>query len=159
MLSFMGKEKGTEWLKKLAAQKPQIRRSHITQLDLLAAGEYPIVVAGYNYYAEQLKAKGAPVEWVRINPTVSTSVNFGINAKAPHPNAAMLLWEYLCSEDAHKLMTSRGRFPAMFEKVTPNPPSLLETKQYYLLLKPGRDEAIVHAGEQLFNETFLPKAG
>jgi len=42
----MGETKGAEFMKKLAAQRPNLRAGHIIQLQLLAAGEFPVNVMG-----------------------------------------------------------------------------------------------------------------
>ena len=100
ILQYMGEQKGMDYLRKLAAQKPMMRKGHSTATNLLAAGEFPVLIVTYPNLVEGPKAKGAPVEWVRVNPTLSSGAQgVGINKSAPHPNAAALWAEWLTSGD------------------------------------------------------------
>jgi len=63
-LKFYGDEKGREYMKKLAAQKPAFRDSETVVSQLLAAGEFPLGLT-YSHQAVSLKKKGAPVDWIR----------------------------------------------------------------------------------------------
>ena len=52
----------------------------------------------YNYLAEGAKQRGAPVAWFAIEPAVARSNAIGIARRAPHPNAALLFYDYLITE-------------------------------------------------------------
>ena len=68
ILKLGGEEKGLEFFKQLALQKPGFRIGSSQIADLVAAGEHPIGINTYSTNIEDLKARGAPVEWVPLGP-------------------------------------------------------------------------------------------
>src|SRR5262249_4517099 len=52
----------------------------------------------YNYMPEQAKAKGAPIDWFALEPAVARANAVGVTRAAPHPNAALLFYDYLLRE-------------------------------------------------------------
>jgi iron(III) transport system substrate-binding protein len=63
-LKYHGEEKGRDFMRKLAVQKPAFRDGESIITQLLAAGEFPIGIT-YSHQAATMKRRGAPVEWVR----------------------------------------------------------------------------------------------
>src|SRR6266568_8322682 len=62
MIDYWGREKAVKYMKALAAQQPQLRRGHSLLAQLLAAGEFPVSLV-FPFELEQLKRRGAPVDW------------------------------------------------------------------------------------------------
>jgi iron(III) transport system substrate-binding protein len=62
------------------------------------SGEVPLALNIYNYMPEQAKKKGAPIDWFALEPAIARSNGIGVTRHAPHPNAAMLFYEYLLGE-------------------------------------------------------------
>jgi len=60
------KLKGRPFMEKLAALNPTLRDGNTLVLQLLAAGEFPIAAGVYEYSIEDLKTKGAPVDWLGL---------------------------------------------------------------------------------------------
>jgi iron(III) transport system substrate-binding protein len=112
MLHLMGEKKGMEFMQALAKQEVNIRsgRSLITQL--LAAGEFDLQIVAYWYRPHLLKLKGAPVDWVAMEPALVALHPISILDRAPNPNAAKLFIDYVLSEEGQRLFASRGREPA-----------------------------------------------
>ena len=52
----------------------------------------------YNYMPEQLKKKGAPIDWVVLQPAVARANAVGMMRNAPKPASAALFMDYLLSE-------------------------------------------------------------
>ena len=66
----------------------------------MAAGAKPLNFPSASSFAVSLKGQGAPIEYVYMaEPTVTNRFNFGVAAKAPHPNAAKLFMNWLLSDD------------------------------------------------------------
>ena len=61
---FLGQQKAIDYFKKLARQDLIMVNGHSKQAVLLTAGEFPIIVYSDIARTEELKRKGAPVEWV-----------------------------------------------------------------------------------------------
>src|ERR1044071_2725842 len=73
LISTWGKDKALDYLKKLAEQDPVVMRGSTVRVQLAAAGEFPLVIA-YANIIQYLAEKGAPVDWVPLDPAV-ISVN------------------------------------------------------------------------------------
>ena len=93
MLKIMGEEKGMEFMKKFAAQDLVYRAGHTLTANLVAAGELPIATV-YPQGAEEMKKRGAPIEWVGVAPLIVKLGTIGVAAHAPHPNTAKLFIDF-----------------------------------------------------------------
>ncbi|OGP23056.1 MAG: hypothetical protein A2038_02170 [Deltaproteobacteria bacterium GWA2_57_13] len=125
MLKFMGREKGLQFMQRLATQNLTFRAGHTLLAQLVAAGEFKIGVVLYTPRLELMKAAGAPLEWVRANPVIAYHYTIGVAAKAPHPNAARLFVDFFLSKEGQELIAKIGRVPVRTD-VRPNPPHLVE---------------------------------
>ena len=63
-----GKEKAVNYLKRLAAQNPVVKRGNDERVQLTAAGEYPLLIA-YASGITRVAQKGAPIEWLPLGPS------------------------------------------------------------------------------------------
>ena len=82
-------------MRALAKQDIQWRKGHTLIAQLMAAGEFPLGVV-YAHRIEEMKQRGAPIEWVNtVNPSSVTLNAAGFSAKPQHPNAAQLFIDFL----------------------------------------------------------------
>jgi iron(III) transport system substrate-binding protein len=99
MLDLYGKEKGEDFIRKLAQQEPQVRSGGTLTATLVGAGEMPLAFMVYANNVENVKESGSPVDWVRVEePLYAESHPIAVMAKAQHPNAAWLLAEFAISK-------------------------------------------------------------
>jgi len=114
VLQFMGEEKGLDFMKKLAAQRPTMRAGHSLLATLVAAGEFPLYPDGYPRRVEVLREKGArTVDWLWWEPTVAELHPTAIMAQAPHPTAARIFTDYLLSAEGQEVIGVQfGRVPS-----------------------------------------------
>ncbi|HEY7220392.1 MAG TPA: extracellular solute-binding protein [Candidatus Binatia bacterium] len=111
LVDYWGREKAGKFIKALAAQQPVLRRGHSLLAQLLAAGEFPIALV-FPFEIEQLKRRGAPVEWSNASDPIVTSINVvALSTKAPRPNAAKLLINYILSEEGQTIIKNVSRVP------------------------------------------------
>jgi len=145
LLQIMGKERGSEYMRKLAAQNLQMRKGHTLLADLVAAGEMKLAVVVYANRVERMKNSGAPVDWVRFRgPTITVINAVSIPEKAPHPNAGRLFVDFVLSKDGQNLLRGLRRIPARPD-VLPDPPSLTKGLNLYA----ARPEGLI----ENYNET------
>jgi iron(III) transport system substrate-binding protein len=112
VINDMGPEKGAQFFKDLVANNNlSVRVGHTLMTSLVAAGEVPLALTVYQYSAEQAKKKGAPVDWFAIEPAVSILSGVGVAKKAPHPNAALLYYDYMLGADAQAILARIGYPP------------------------------------------------
>ena len=105
------KLKGRAFMEKLAAQKPTVQAGNVLVLQLLAAGEFPIAAGVYEYSVEDLKAKGAPVDWIGLEPVITYTVAVSLPSHPPRPFAAKLFIEWLLSKEGQEVVNQYGRVP------------------------------------------------
>ncbi|WEX08723.1 extracellular solute-binding protein [Chelativorans sp. AA-79] len=113
VMQTMGEEKGSEYLEKLAAQNiVNVPASQRVVLDKVIAGEFPIGLMTFNHHSAISAQKGAPVEWVKLEPVIQAVNPLGIVKNAQHPNAAKLLVEFILSEEGQSVMRDALYIPA-----------------------------------------------
>ena len=105
------KLKGRAFMEKLAAQKPNVQPGNVLVLQLLAAGEFPIAAGVYEYSVEDMKMKGAPVDWVGLEPVITYTVAVSLPSHPPRPFAAKLFIEWLLSKEGQEVVNQYGRVP------------------------------------------------
>jgi iron(III) transport system substrate-binding protein len=114
-----GKEKAVNYLKRLAAQNPIVKRGNDERIQLTAAGEYPLVL-GYASGIARVAQKGALMETFALDPVVVQVNPLQIAAGAPHPNAARLFADFALSKEGQELMRSALREPARADVESPS---------------------------------------
>ena len=123
LIPIWGKEKAISYFRQLASQDPVPKDSTSLMAQLLASGEFPLALGSAHLY-ELLNRKGAPVDWLPLEPAVVRVIPAMLGAKAPHPNAGRLLYDYLIAREGQEVIRSFNRIPVR-KDVLPNPPRLL----------------------------------
>lgn len=151
LVSAMGEARGMAFFRKLAEQKPDVRKGHVLLAQMVAAGEVPVGLTIYNANAQSLKQRGAPIDWVAIEPTLARPQGLGVARHAAHPHAAALLADFIISPEAQQMLNSMGRPPANLKIKT----SLNNFS--YVLLDSGQVVDEAEKWNQLWNRLFLVK--
>jgi len=125
-----GKEKALDYFRKLAAQEPVLKRGNTERVQLAAAGEYPLIIA-YNQTIQRMTSRGAPIDWVALEPAVTQVNPVMIGAKAPHPNAARLFYDFIISKEGQEMLRGMQRIPVR-KDVEPDPPRLFRGFKYVI---------------------------
>jgi iron(III) transport system substrate-binding protein len=111
VVGAMGNERGMDFMRRLADMRPSLRKGHILLAELVSAGEIPIALTGFVNTAVTLKRRGAPVEWIALDPVVVRPQAIGVAKNAPHPYAALLFADFMLSPEGQELLESMGRSP------------------------------------------------
>ena len=107
VVAAMGEAHGLQLFREIvAANGVSVRKGHNLLTNLVAAGEVPLALTVYGFLAEQAKRKGAPIDWFVIPPAVARITAEGLARNAPHPNAALLFFDFLIGE-GQQLLASR----------------------------------------------------
>lgn len=113
MMDLYGKEDGMEYLKKLAAQDPQVRTGGTLTATLVSAGEFPLAVSINANNVENVKQKGGPVDWAKVEDPLYADLHpVAVMEHASHPNAARLFVEFVISKEGQTVIRNLGRIPA-----------------------------------------------
>jgi iron(III) transport system substrate-binding protein len=114
-----GGETGLKFFRDLLASNGlSVRQGHTLLNNLVISGEVPLALNIYNYMPEQAKKKGAPIDWFAIEPAIARSNGVGVARHAPHPNAAILFYEYLLGE-AQQYFVSMDYVPSNTKVTSP----------------------------------------
>jgi iron(III) transport system substrate-binding protein len=115
-----GGERGLQFFRDLVAGNGLSPRTGHTLLNnLVIAGEVPLALDIYNYMPEQAKRKGAPIDWFALEPAVARSNAIGIARRAPHPNAALLFYEYMLGVEGQRILVTMDYVPANTQVASP----------------------------------------
>ena len=112
MLKIKGEQKGLEFMDKLSRQNLVLLVGHTLQTQLLAAGEFSSGVNNYSFTVQDMKEKGAAVDWLALDPVITYLYAASASAKAPHPNSARLLLNFMLSKEGQSILRDCGRIPA-----------------------------------------------
>jgi iron(III) transport system substrate-binding protein len=103
LMDLYGKEKGMDFLKKLAAQNPVARAGGTLIIELVGAGEFDLGFSVNADSVEAVKKRGAPVDWARLDePSYGDIQATGVLSKARRPNAARLFSGFLVSKEGQQ---------------------------------------------------------
>lgn len=131
LISAWGKEKALDSLKRLADQEPVVMRGSTVRAQLAAAGEFPLVIA-YANIIQNITEKGAPIDWLPLEPAVISVNTVMAGAKSPHPNAAKLFIDFTLSKEGQEKLWDFQRIPSRSD-VEPKPARLFRGYKRYVV--------------------------
>ena len=125
LLDTLGEERGMSFARQLAARDVAVRRGHSLLNQLLAAGEFKIVLGQYDHLAYRAVKAGTPTNYIFMNP-IFTELPTGIwvTRLSSRPHAAALLMDFLLGKERQQFFAQGGRRMAHREaSYLPNPPA------------------------------------
>jgi iron(III) transport system substrate-binding protein len=121
-----GEAKGKQLISDLVTQLKIVpTNGHLALARSVGAGEYAVQLNNYTNLILNVKLSGGPTDFWVLDPVVVFFGQIGVNAKAPHPNAARLFANFMLSAEGQKQMTTAGRIPTRPD-VDTNPPGVLK---------------------------------
>lgn len=119
VIGELGEARGLKLFRDIvAANGISVRKGHTLLTNLVVSGEVPLALTVYNYKAEQLKNKGAPIDWFAFLPAIARPNGSGMLRRSPHPHAAVLYFDFMLS-DAQDLLLKRDFIPTSKKTKTP----------------------------------------
>lgn len=132
-----GREKALEYLKRLALQQPVSRRGNSLRVQLVAAGEHPLLFSMASPI-QLARREGAPINWVPLEPVPVSFHAIALAEHAARPNAAKLYIDFVLSREGQETLRSVQRIPVR-KDVDADPPSLFKGYDR-IMLQPARRE-------------------
>jgi ABC-type Fe3+ transport system substrate-binding protein len=127
VLTEMGEERGRAYLRELGKQNiANLRGAAREVLDQVIAGEYAVALQIFNHHAVISAKKGAPVDWIKMEPTTGTLSVISVHKNAPHPNAAKLFVDFIISKEGQEVfrrsdyITAHPQVPAAVPALKPD---------------------------------------
>jgi iron(III) transport system substrate-binding protein len=96
-----------------------LRKGHTLLANLVASGEVPLALTVYVYKPQQLKSKGANIDWFVIPPAIASLHAVGVHNRAPHPHAAALLYDFFLGAEGQALLASKNFVPSSAKLASP----------------------------------------
>lgn len=153
ILAGMGQEEGIALLECLAANEPRLVRGSTNRTELLASGEFPVMLDGYGHRLWEFEQEGAPIKTQTESPEPLTVVLDMASAfeDAQHPNAARLMLEFFLTEEGQQVFLDQNKGGTL---ASTEPPYVeyLEGAETTVL---GPEGADYEAGFQTFVDIFL----
>jgi iron(III) transport system substrate-binding protein len=154
ILQNYGEQKGVELVKAMvAALKPVVTDGHLALARSVGAGEYWVSLNNYVNLSMNMKLAGSPIDVWALDPVTLFFGQVGINAKAPHPNAARLAANFMLSQECQQFLARFGRLPTR-KDVASNPPGVIEMlmqrKVITVLMSPDEERRWQRQFDQLF---------
>lgn len=113
VLTEMGTESGMHYLRELSKQRiANIGSAAREVLDQVIAGEYLLALQIFNHHTVISAKKGAPVDWIKMEPVTGTLSVISVHKNAPHPNAAKLLVDFITSPEGQNIFRDAEYLPA-----------------------------------------------
>lgn len=113
VLTEMGTESGMHYLRELSKQRiANIGSAAREVLDQVIAGEYLLALQIFNHHTVISGKKGAPVDWIKMEPVTGTLSVISVHKNAPHPNAAKLLVDFITSPEGQNIFRDAEYLPA-----------------------------------------------
>jgi iron(III) transport system substrate-binding protein len=111
LVTAMGEAKGLQYFRDLVRKNGlSLRKGHTLIANLIVSGEVPYSLTVYHYRVEQLKRAGAPIEWQVLPPGIARFLGTGVLKRAPHPNAAILFFDFMM-HDGQALLVNHDFTP------------------------------------------------
>jgi iron(III) transport system substrate-binding protein len=155
LMRHFGRERGLQYMKRLAQQDLSMQRGRTNMAQMLVAGEGAIGITLSGHSALELKEKGAPLDWVALDPYFSQANMIMLARYAPHPHAAALFMDWSLSEEGQGIVTSFGRVVAR-NGVKQRFPQLMEKKSRLVdmdLIDPAVAQPLVKEFREIFIRT------
>ena len=111
MISLRGEEQGIAYFKKFSQQDPRLVEGYTHNVNLMAAGEYPLTGFMQVSKLDAMRRKQAPVDWLPSSPTLATISTVAMLKNPLHPAAAQLLIDVYLSAEGQRGLAAAGKIP------------------------------------------------
>jgi iron(III) transport system substrate-binding protein len=156
VLAEMGEQNGMAYLRAFSKQKvANVAAAAREVLDQVIAGEYAIGLQIFNHHAVISAKKGAPVDWIKMEPATGSLSVIAINKSAPHPNAAKLLVDFIIGKEGQQVYRDADYLTAD-PAVPARDPSLKPEDGHFRVrfFPPEQIEASLPRWKQIFDDLF-----
>jgi iron(III) transport system substrate-binding protein len=106
---LMGTYAGPDFVEQMSQQEPMVGQTSVVMVQSIAAGELDWTPFGFSYNLNQFEGTGAPIDFAypESGTFVFTQVGF-VHEKANHPNAGLLLLDFLMSAEGQEILNGNN---------------------------------------------------
>ena len=103
------------------ARNSVLTNSHTTQANLLAAGQFAVVVSAHAQSVKNLADDGAPLVYKPfVRPVIQRPQGVGIAYRLKHPATAILFYDWLLSRRGQRVLQQNNVEPARKDMIDPD---------------------------------------
>ena len=106
-----GEEQGIAYFKKLSQQDLRLVEGYTHNVNMMAAGEYPLTIFMQVSKLDAMKRKEAPVDWVARLADSGDDFHCRDDQESVHPAAAQLLIDFYLSPEGQHALAAAGKIP------------------------------------------------
>ena len=112
MIQHYGEDKAKKIVSDIvAATNPIMVDGHLALARSVGAGEYAVALNNYANLTVNVQLSGGATDFWVLEPVALFFGQVGVNAKAPHPKAALLAANYALSKEGQSFLPKQGRMP------------------------------------------------
>ncbi len=155
MVSLRGEELGVTYFKKFAQQDLRLVEGYTHTVNLMAAGEYPMVTFTQVSKLDAMKRKGAPVDWLPSAQTLATISTVATVKNPLHPAAAQLLIDFYLSGEGQSGLAAAGKIPLRrgIKSQSKEIDQLMENGNFHVIMPEGSYDRYM----KIFNDTLATR--
>ncbi|MBI4334563.1 MAG: extracellular solute-binding protein [Chloroflexi bacterium] len=116
LMETLGREAGEKYMRELARQDIAVTRDARLHVETMAKGKYAFAIGAAYQSLQEFAQAGAPVDWAKmkeggmVTPGPFTA---SLPDKPAHPNAAILMLNYLLTKEGQLAASEAAGLPAM----------------------------------------------
>jgi len=155
MVSLRGEEQGMAYFKKFSQQDLRLVEGYTHTINLMAAGEYPMVTFTQVSKLDAMKRKGAPVDWLPSPQTLATISTVAMVKNPFHPAAAQLLIDFYLSGEGQSGLAATGKIPLRrgAKSQSKEIDQLMENGNFHVIMPEGGYDRYM----KIFNENLATR--
>ena len=154
IFAHYGEAKGKKLISDLVSTlKVVVLDGHLAAARAVAAGEYAVALNNYTMLTINMKLSGAPTDFWAMDPVALFFGQVAVNAKAPHPKAALLAANFMLSKEAQAFAAKTGRIPTRPD-VPSNPPDVVSRLEKAKVLPYSLSGDQIKSSQRTFDELF-----
>jgi iron(III) transport system substrate-binding protein len=155
MISLRGEEQGMAYFKKFSQQDLRLVEGYTHTINLMAAGEYPMVTFTQVSKLDAMKRKGAPVDWLPSPQTLATISTVAMVKNPFHPAAAQLLIDFYLSGEGQSGLAATGKIPLRrgAKSQSKEIDQLMENGNFHVIMPEGGYDRYM----KIFNENLATR--
>jgi len=163
LVNRMGWEGAEAYLKKLAQQDVRLHRGRTAKLQLILGGE---VMGATDINADNIVAsqkEGAPLEYSIMDPSLLSLTSLALPSNAPHPHAAILLYDLMISKEGQEELAKednvpvRSDVPILAKGLGPRMKEVRAQKKFLIQSPATYDPAAEEKMDRLYISTLVKK--
>ena len=155
MVSLRGEEQGVAYFKKFSQQDLRLVEGYTHTINLMAAGEYPMVTFTQVSKLDAMKRRGAPVDWLPSPQTLATISTVAMVKNPFHPAAAQLLIDFYLSGEGQSGLAATGKIPLRrgAKSQSKEIDQLMENGNFHVIMPEGGYDRYM----KIFNENLATR--